>query len=80
MFAPAAVLFIVYCGWDSDWLLVFWPTAVTLLGDTPRPPTRFEVAIGWATAIALNVLLYAILGAIIWTLLAVVRQLRAKSD
>jgi len=52
LFAPAGVLFIGgYCDWGGDWLIVFWPTALILIGDRFRPPTWFEVISEWAVAI-----------------------------
>ncbi len=81
LFAPAGVLFIGgYCGWGGDWLIVFWPTALTLIGDRFRPPTWFEVISEWAVAIGINVLLYAIVGTVVWGVVAITRQLRAKSN
>ena len=67
LLAPAGVLFIGgYLNWGGDWLIVFWPTALMLIGDTFRPPTGFEVISGWAVAIGINVLLYAIVGTVVW--------------
>ena len=81
LFAPAVVLFIGgYCGWESDWLLLFWPTAVAFLGDRLRPPTWFEVISEWAVVIGINVLLYAIVGTVVWGAIAIARQLRPKSN
>jgi hypothetical protein len=81
LFAPAAVLFIGgYCRWGGDSLIVFWPSALTLLGDRFRPPTWFEVISEWAIAIAINVLLYAMVGTVFWGVVAITRQLRAKSN
>jgi len=81
LIAPAGVLFIGgYCGWGGDWLFVFWPTALTLLGDRLRPPTWFEIISDWAVAIGLNVLLYAVVGTVVWGVVAIARQLRTKSN
>ncbi|MGA6973985.1 MAG: hypothetical protein WBY93_20320 [Candidatus Binatus sp.] len=81
LLAPAGVLFIGgYLNWGGDWSIVFWPTALMLLGDTFRPPTWFEVISGWSVAIGINVLLYAIVGTVVWGAVAITRQLRAKSN
>jgi len=81
LLAPAAVLFIGgYLKWGGDWLIVFWPSALTLLGDRFRPPTQFEVIIEWAVAIGINVLLYAIVGMVIWGVVAITQQLKTKSN
>jgi hypothetical protein len=75
------VLFIGgYCGLGGDWLMLFWPTGLTLLGDTFRPRLWFEIISDWAIAIGLNVLLYAIVGMVVWAVVAIARQLRTKSD
>jgi hypothetical protein len=81
LFAPAAVLFVGgYLDWGGDWLIVFWPTALTLIGDRFRPPTWFEVISEWTVAIGINVLLYAIVGMVVWGTVAIAGQLRPKSN
>jgi hypothetical protein len=81
LFAPAVVLFIGgYCGWGGDWLIVFWPSALTLLGDRFRPPTWSEVVTDWTIAVGINVLLYAIVGTVVWAAVAVARQLQRKTN
>jgi len=79
LFAPAGLFLINYCcGPESDWWLVFWPTAYTLLGDSFEPPTPVEIGERWAFAIGLNVVLYVLVGTLVWSVIAVVRRLRAN--
>ena len=81
LIAPAGVLFIGgYCGWGGDWLILFWPTALTLIGDRFRPPTGSEIIGEWVVAIGINVLLYAVVGTVVWGIVAIARQLRARSN
>jgi uncharacterized membrane protein len=78
--APPIVLTIAnYLG--GAWLIIFWPTALALLGERidpitkrVRPPTRFEELTDWAIVIGANVLLYVIVGMLIWSLVTITRR------
>jgi hypothetical protein len=77
--APALLFVLVESfGAKGDWLLVLFPTAVTLLGDFPQPETRFEHMGRIAFALGLNVLLYLVLGVIVWRSFTFVQRLRSK--
>jgi hypothetical protein len=77
--APALLfVFNRFFGADSDWWLVLFPTALTLLGDSLRPSTQLETMERIAFALGLNVLFYLVLGTIVWALFTFVQRLRSN--
>ena len=77
--APALLLvFSEFFGAESDWWLVLFPTALTLLGDSRQPPTWLETMERIAFALGLNVLWYLVLGTIVWGLFTFVQRLRSN--
>ena len=77
--APALLfVFSEFFGAESDWWLVLFPTGVMLLGDSMRPPTQLETIERIAFVLGLNVLLYLLLGVILWGLFTLVPRLRSN--
>jgi hypothetical protein len=77
--APALLyVFSEFFGAESDWWLVLFPTCVILLGDSLQPPTQLETMGRIAFALGLNVLLYLVLGVIVWGLFTFVQRLRSN--
>jgi hypothetical protein len=77
--APALLFeFGEFFGAKSDWWLILFPTAVMLLGDSMRPPTRLETMERIAFVLGLNVFLYLVVGAIVWGLFTFVQRLRSN--
>lgn len=77
--APALLfVFNEFFAAEGDWWLVLFPTAVMLLGDSMRPPTRLETMERIAFVLGLNVFLYLVLGVIVWGLFTFVQRLRSN--
>jgi hypothetical protein len=75
---PIVLFAVTYrCNSTSDWWLILWPTGVMLLGDTREPPTSFELWEELCVSLAANLVLYALVGVIVTSLLTGVRRLRA---
>jgi hypothetical protein len=68
------------CNATSDWWLLLWPTGVMLLGDSREPPTTFELWEHWCVSLAANLVVYALVGVIVASLLAGVRRLRPRPN
>jgi hypothetical protein len=67
-----------FFGAEGDWLLLLFPAGVTLLGDSRQPPTPIETMERIAFALGLNVVLYLVLGTIVWGLFTFVQRLRSN--
>jgi len=74
LFAPAALCFIAYCCADTGSWLILWPTFVTGIWVLPLTDSKAALL---AFTVGLNMLLYVFVGTIVWSVLALVRRLRA---
>ena len=75
---PILFVFAGFFGANSDWWLILFPTVVSLMGDSMQPPTHLETMERIAFAVGLNVLLYLVLGTIVWALFTLIQRLRSS--
>jgi hypothetical protein len=73
--APVVLHFIAYCCADTGRWAILWPTFVTAIWILPLTNSTATIL---AFTVGLNMLLYAVVGTVLWYVVAVARRLLAN--